>query len=144
LKKEIKLTIEISEELELFTDKHAFNTILRNLVSNAVKFTPRGGAVSILATRKEDKSVHVEVSDTGIGMNPKTIERMFTPGRQINRKGTEGEPSTGLGLVICKEFVEKMGGKITVESVEGIGSRVSLLFSVPDNAPLGEGKPITK
>jgi len=73
--------------------------------------------------------VRVTIKDKGIGMNPELLNKLFTLTENINRKGTEGEPSTGLGLILCKEFVEKQGGKIWAESIEGEGS--SFIFTLP-------------
>ena len=93
-------------------------TIIRNLISNAIKFTPKGGEINLSATVTHDKIVEMAIHDTGIGMNSTFLENLFNLGFQSNRRGTEGEPSSGLGLLLCKEFVEKHGGKIRVESEE--------------------------
>lgn len=94
-------------------------TVIRNLVSNAVKYTHKGGKVNISAKTTRGQNVEISVSDTGIGMSQTMVSNLFRLDFQSNRKGTEGEPSTGLGLLLCKEFVEKHGGKIWVESKEG-------------------------
>lgn len=121
-KKNIELSINVPEDLRVFADNHLMATVFRNLASNAVKFTPKGGEVTINATQKPDNSVEISIKDTGIGMNKKLIDKLFRINEQVNRKGTDGEPSTGLGLILCKDFVEKQGGKIWVESEEGKGS----------------------
>jgi signal transduction histidine kinase len=77
-----------------------------------------------------DNSVEISVSDTGIGMDQNMIDHLFQLNEQVNRCGTEGESSTGLGLIICKDFIEKHGGKISVESEEGIGS--TFRFTLPN------------
>jgi len=107
-------------------------SILRNLASNAVKFTVKGGSVTIAVIRMPGNSVEITVSDTGIGMNGEIVDSLFRPDLQTSRKGTDGEPSTGLGLIICKEFIEKHGGKLQVESEEGKGSVFS--FTLPANS----------
>lgn len=99
-----------------------FETIIRNLVSNAIKFTPKSGAIYISATRNSDNFTEIAVRDTGIGMDKAMISRLFLLNGKTNRNGTDGEPSTGLGLSLCKEFIEKQNGKIWVESEVGRGS----------------------
>ncbi len=128
-KKKIQMAISIHHDIELFADSHMFDTIIRNLVSNAIKFTPVGGKVTVEADYKNDSHIEVKISDSGIGMTPGLKDRLFMLNEKTNRKGTEGEPSTGLGLLLCKEFVEKHNGKIWVQSEVGIGSVFS--FSIP-------------
>jgi len=128
-KKNIKITISVPENLEINADDHMFGTIIRNLVSNAVKFTRIGGKINISAFKKQDNPIEINISDTGIGMSADLKNRLFILNEKINRKGTEGEPSSGLGLLLCKEFIEKHGGKIWAESEEGKGSTFS--FTLP-------------
>ena len=128
-KKKIQMVISIHNEIEVFADSHMFDTIIRNLVSNAIKFTPVGGRVTVEADYKSDSHIEVKVSDSGIGMTPGLKDRLFMLNEKTNTKGTEGEPSTGLGLLLCKEFVEKHNGKIWVQSEVGMGSVFS--FSIP-------------
>jgi signal transduction histidine kinase len=108
-----------------------FDTIIRNLVSNAIKFTTIGGKVIISAENKIDKTVEIVVTDSGIGMTPELKGKLFLINEKTSRKGTQDEPSTGLGLLLCKEFIEKHGGKIWVESEAGKGSSFS--FTLPGN-----------
>jgi signal transduction histidine kinase/ligand-binding sensor domain-containing protein len=122
LKKRIEIAIIIPDEIEVSADNHMFDTVIRNLVSNAIKFTPAGGKISVTADCKSDHSIEVEIIDSGIGMPPELKNKLFMLNEKTSRKGTEGEPSTGLGLLLCKEFIEKHGGKIWVESEEGKGS----------------------
>ncbi len=96
--------------------------IIRNLVSNALKFTSKGGKITISAQSLEDDGIEVSIQDTGIGMNPDLLSKLFRIDEKISRKGTNDEPSTGLGLILCKEFVEKHQGMIRVESEVGKGS----------------------
>jgi PAS domain S-box-containing protein len=128
-KKGVEIRYEIPETIEVFADRYMLGSTVRNLVSNAMKFTRRGGIVTVSAKTDGDQSVEISISDTGIGMNKNMIENLFRLDEHTNRKGTEGEPSTGLGLIICKEFVEKHGGVLRVESEEGKGS--TFLFSLP-------------
>jgi signal transduction histidine kinase len=124
-KKNITVSFDIPEDIEIFTDTHMFETIIRNLVSNSVKFTPNGGRISISAAVISTE-IEIKVTDTGIGMSPALIDELFIINEHVNRIGTDGEPSTGLGLLLCKEFVEKLGGKICAQSEAGIGSIFSL------------------
>jgi len=116
------LTTNIPENLKVFADNNMLQTVVRNLVSNAVKYTLRGGRISVTAKTTDDKSVEISVKDTGIGMTNEMVNNLFRIDVKTNRKGTEGEPSSGLGLLLCKEFIEKHGGKIWVESQEGKGT----------------------
>ncbi|MCU4163531.1 ligand-binding sensor domain-containing protein [Carboxylicivirga caseinilyticus] len=111
-------------------DRNSINTVIRNLVGNAVKFTNDGGAIKIKSEKIEDK-LKVSICDTGIGMSPDNCEKLFKIDQKLKREGTAGEKGTGLGLIICKEFVEKNGGNIGVESKEGKGS--CFWFTLPDN-----------
>ena len=105
-------------------DKPMLDTVIRNLVSNAIKFTKKGGSVTISSNRLADR-VEIAIIDKGIGMNKELIIDLFKLDKQTGRKGTENEPSSGLGLLLCKEFIEKHGGKICVESEEEKGSKFS-------------------
>ena len=128
-KKQIELRINIPEYHVVFADIHMLETIIRNLLSNAIKFSFKGGVIDISASKTENEMMCIVVKDNGIGMNPEILSKMFKLTENINRKGTEGEPSTGLGLILCKEFVEKQGGKIWAESTQGEGSSFS--FTLP-------------
>jgi signal transduction histidine kinase len=130
-KKEIGLQINIPDHHVVFADIHMLETIVRNLISNAIKFSFKGGIVEISAEKTENNMMQVSVKDYGIGMNPDIQSKLFMLTENVNRKGTEGEPSTGLGLILCKEFVEKQGGKIWAESTEGQGS--TFIFTLPQS-----------
>jgi PAS domain S-box-containing protein len=121
-KKEIEIEISIPGNIEVMADTHMVETVIRNLVSNSVKFTPVGGKINVSAVVKQDNSVEVKVTDTGIGMTPLLISKLFLINEKTSRQGTKGELSSGLGLLLCKEFIEKHGGKIWVESEVGKGS----------------------
>ena len=128
-KKEININYSLPEDLTIYADSHMFETVIRNMVSNAIKFTPKSGEISISAAALPDKTIEIKIRDTGIGMNPDMLSKLFILNEKTSRTGTEGEPSTGLGLMLCKEFIEKHGGNISVESEEGKGSTFS--FTVP-------------
>lgn len=128
LKKNINIQTGIPGDLVINADLHMFCTIIRNIVTNAVKFTPRGGKIMISASPGSDKRAEILISDTGIGMDQKLLGMLFTINDEIRRKGTEGEPSAGLGLLLCHEFVEKHGGTISVESEVGKGSTFKIVL----------------
>ena len=125
--KNITVNFVKNDDVFVFADFDMLKTILRNLISNAVKFTNAGGKIDVFA--KQDKStVTITVTDNGIGMNPETVNKLFD-GKLHSTKGTANESGTGLGLFLCKEFVKKHGGKIGAESKEGEGS--SFYFTLP-------------
>ncbi len=128
-RKHITISNNIQTDIEVFADKNLLHSILRNLVSNAVKFTPIDGKIYISVSRGQHNVV-ISIKDSGIGISSEAMKNLFQIGLQNNSCGTEGEPSTGLGLILCKEFVEKHGGTIWAESEEGKGSTFS--FSLPD------------
>jgi signal transduction histidine kinase len=119
--KSIELICDVDESLTILADKNMIRTILRNLISNAIKFTHRNGKV-IISARISHKHVDVSVSDNGIGMTQATISKLFRLDANLSTRGTDNEKGTGLGLFLCKEFVEKHGGKIWVISEIGKGS----------------------
>jgi PAS domain S-box-containing protein len=123
-KKEIELTISVDDNLEIVADRHMFATIVRNLVSNAIKFSRNSGKVEI-AVIPSDTDVLVKVIDSGIGIPDEIKNKLFTLDGKTKRKGTDGESSSGLGLLICKEFVEKHNGILQIESEAGKGSTFS-------------------
>jgi PAS domain S-box-containing protein len=128
-KKGIEILISIPEIIDVLADSLMFDTVIRNLISNAIKFTPVGGKVTLTAGYIEDHTVEIKISDSGIGMTPELKDKLFLLNEKTSRKGTEGEPSTGLGLLLCKEFIEKHNGKIRVESEVGKGSTFSFTIS---------------
>ncbi len=128
-KKEIEIGYDIPETVSVFADAHMVETIIRNFISNSVKFTPRGGKIKVSARKTSDNTVEISIHDTGVGMNKELMANLFRLIEQTGRKGTEGESSTGLGLIICKDFVEKHEGKIWAESEVGKGS--TFYFTLP-------------
>jgi signal transduction histidine kinase len=130
-KKEIEVLIHVPEDLTIQADINMLGSTVRNLATNAVKFTPKNGKIAITANLSTDHSVLFSVSDSGIGMNQTLLDKLFRLDEQTSRPGTDGELSTGLGLLLCKDFVEKQGGKIWVESEEGRGS--TFFFTIPQN-----------
>jgi signal transduction histidine kinase len=120
--KNIALFEEIPCELHVFADINMLKTVIRNLLSNAVKFTCDEGKVTISAGSAGNNMIDISVADSGIGMSDQMLEGLFRIDVNTKRAGTNGELSTGLGLILCKEFVESHGGKIRAESVENKGS----------------------
>ncbi len=128
--KSITIYTEVPASLTVKADKAMINTILRNLLSNAIKYTNTGGEVVISASQKSNESL-ISVSDNGIGIKQNVIDKLFRIDENHSTMGTNNELGTGLGLILCKEFVEKHGGKIWVESELGKGSCFS--FTIPKN-----------
>ena len=133
-KKEIGIDNNIPENLTVYADEKMFESIIRNLSSNAVKFTPKGGKISFTAKPTSDDWIEISIQDTGIGMSQEVVKNLFKLDADTSRKGTNNEPSTGLGLIICKEFVEKHGGKLWVESEEGKGSTFYFVLPAKSSA----------
>lgn len=128
--KNIKLSYSLSEDINIYADYDMMEIILRNLISNAIKFTHKNGEVTI-NTEQDKDNVIISISDTGVGMKQEKLQKIFDIGKKISTSGTENEKGTGLGLILCKEFVEKHGGKIWVESEIEKGSK--FIFSIPNN-----------
>jgi len=123
-------------DLRVVADENMIASVIRNLLFNAIKFTPKGGNVIIAAKPIPGNEVEVSISDTGIGMNQDLLDKLFKLGEDTRRKGIDGEISSGLGLLICKDFVERHNGKIWVESDEGKGS--TFYFTIPRDAEQGK------
>ncbi len=121
INKNINLTFSITEKLRLFADENMIHTVLRNLISNAIKFTKRNGSINIEAV-KNNHSILISVFDTGVGMSPEQIKNVFNIENSFSTPGTEKEEGTGLGLILCKELVEKNNGTLNVISSVGKGS----------------------
>nr|MDA3817620.1 ATP-binding protein [Prolixibacteraceae bacterium] len=120
--KNVKLDMKYNEDLIVFADENMLRTIMRNVLSNAIKFTkPKGKVLTEVSKTKQGK-VLFTVKDSGIGMPPEMTSKLFDVAENVSRPGTDDEPSSGLGLILCKEFVDKHGGNIWVESEEGKGS----------------------
>ncbi|SMP43599.1 PAS domain S-box-containing protein [Desulfonatronum zhilinae] len=121
IQKEVVLSNTVASKLVVSADQAMLNTVIRNLLSNALKFTERGGTVNIRAV-EANADVTVAVQDSGVGMDRETMEGIFSMTRKTRNRGTEGESGSGLGLLLCKEFVERHGGRIWAESAPGLGS----------------------
>ncbi len=126
-KKEISIQTQIPSTLAVFADKNMFQAVIRNIVLNAIKFTPKKGTIAIRALENPN-NITITIKDSGIGMHQDLINDLFKIDTKNNRVGTENEPSTGLGLILCKEFAEKHKGRIWAESEEGKGSTFHIRF----------------
>jgi signal transduction histidine kinase len=135
--KHIKL--EVPEgDLPVQAHRHSINTVVRNLISNAIKFTPPSGRITV-EIQKSSTEIVVSVADTGVGMSDEVIRKLFRIDTKHSTKGTADEKGTGLGLILCKDFVEKNGGRIWVQSEIGKGS--VFYFSLP-HSPVHEERPV--
>lgn len=126
--KNIDLINKISEDIKVTADNYMIDTVLRNLISNSIKFTKPGGHI-ILSAERLGNMAEVSVEDNGIGISKKNQEKIFRIDAQYRTEGTANEKGTGLGLILCKEFVEKNNGTIRIESKENEGSK--FIFTVP-------------
>jgi len=127
-RKKISLENKVSESLDVFADEEMLATVIRNLISNAVKFTGENQSI-VVSAEVEGSNVVVEIVDSGVGIPSDIIDDIFELGTETARRGTDKEKGSGLGLVLVKDFVEKNGGNIWVESKEGEGSK--FFFTVP-------------
>lgn len=128
--KNLTIRFDSKEEIHLTADEKMLSSTLRNLISNAIKFTPRNGKIILEATRKPE-CVEVSISDNGVGIRLENLGKLFRTETSFTSRGTEDERGTGLGLLLCKEFVERHGGSIWVDSKMGKGSRFT--FSIPQS-----------
>jgi two-component system sensor histidine kinase/response regulator len=126
--KNITINSFLSDDITAYADLNMLKTVLRNLISNAIKFTDSGGKVDI-NTVSDKNQIKITVADDGVGMNEETISKLFRIDATLTTKGTANESGSGLGLILCKEFVEKHGGKIWIESEVGKGSK--FVFTLP-------------
>lgn len=130
--KQIRIVINNNGACLVKVHKHSINTVVRNLISNAIKFTSDGGVITLDA-KPENDNIIVSVADTGVGMSRDVINQLFRLDKKHSTRGTANEKGTGLGLILCKEFVEKNGGKMQVISEPGKGSVFS--FYLPQTLP---------
>jgi PAS domain S-box-containing protein len=129
--KGISITSDIPSKFELFADKNMLLAVIRNLISNAIKFTPKGGKIKIGAIINQNGDIEISVDDTGIGMSKDLADNLFRIDFKTSRPGTDGETSSGFGLLLCKDFIEKHSGQIWVKSDVGIGT--TFFFTIPKN-----------
>lgn len=128
--KNIQIYSEVLGETSAFADKNMVRTVIRNLISNAIKYTNQGGHIRIQSNCT--KHCEISVSDTGIGISSENIDKIFKIDESFSTLGTEREKGTGLGLILCKEFVEKNGGKLKIKSRPNKGSTFTFTLPLPD------------
>jgi PAS domain S-box-containing protein len=133
--KSIHLLNEIEKGESVFADKKMLLSVLQNIISNAIKHSHEEGKITVTAKRKEDKLI-IEIKDTGVGMSKEMQKKLFTPQMDSLSKERQDNKGAGIGLLLAKGFLEKNGGTIWVESVEGVGS--SFYFTLPINASTDE------
>lgn len=127
-KKQIQLLHEISSDIIVTADEDMLNTVIRNLLTNAIKFSYKGGSITVSAVQ-QGALVQIVVQDSGVGMDQNIIDNLFSLDITRSKTGTENESGSGLGLILCKEFVERNNGKIWIESMPGKGSK--FIFTLP-------------
>ena len=130
--KKISLLVDVASPSKVFANENMISTVIRNLCSNGLKFTKPNGVVVVMAQEKQSK-IEFSIKDTGIGIAEKNISKLFRIDEQYKTKGTANETGTGLGLILCKEFVEQNMGEIWVESELGKGSEFKFVLPKPVN-----------
>ena len=123
-KKQITILVNIPDNLLAFSDTETIKIVFRNLISNAIKFTPEFGSITIEAKETEDY-ITVSVKDTGIGIAPENIEKIFDDRKHFTTYGTDSEKGSGIGMGLCKHYIEANGGRIYIESTIGEGTTVN-------------------
>lgn len=134
LQKEIVLMHQLQSQYDLYVDPAHLNLILRNVLSNSLKFTNIGGSVVISASKPTLKTVKICITDNGIGIQSERVSQVFNPVAHSTTYGTLNEKGTGLGLKLCKEYAEANGGSITIESTMGVGTKVCIILPVDSSA----------
>ncbi len=137
--KNVRIEAEVDDDIEVFADINSVKTVMRNLLSNAIKFTPSGGVISIYTDELNDY-IKVGISDNGVGLSEEDQQKIFDISAKHSTLGTNKEKGTGLGLILCKEFVEKNHGKIGVTSKKGAGATFS--FTIPKHKNAEKKSPI--
>lgn len=127
-KKSIDIELNLPDKLLIYADKSMIETVLRNLISNAIKFTPKKGKI-VVSAQVNEKDILFLINDNGVGIDKNNLTKLFRIDKDFSLPGTENETGTGLGLILCKDFIEKHNGKIWVESELNVGS--TFYFSIP-------------
>jgi signal transduction histidine kinase len=128
-KKKLDINIDVDPTHTAFCDTAMLDTVVRNLISNAIKFTPIHGLISI-KTEVDDDKVNIKITDTGIGINEETIHKILETNQYFTTLGTDKEKGSGLGLMICKEFIERNNGSIKVESELNVGTSFTVVLPI--------------
>ncbi len=130
--KSIDISLIIPKQISIYADNSMVGTIIRNMISNAIKFTNSGGKI-IISAKNNTSECLISVSDNGVGIKKESINKLFKIEESISTTGTENEIGTGLGLILCKEFVDKHSGTIWVESEYGEGSKFNVVLPIIEN-----------
>jgi len=131
--KDIFLSFDIRRQHQVYADALMLETVIKNLITNGIKFTPRGGAVRVKSELEpESNFIKISVFDTGVGLTPEEQGKLFRIDRHLKKTGTDSEEGSGLGLLVCQEFVKKNGGKIGVTSEPGKGSHFWITMPISD------------
>jgi len=125
--KGIQLIVKPAPDIFIQADKNMINTIIRNLITNAIKFTPTNGMI-VVSTNEGKNHIELSIRDSGVGIEPENLTKLFKIDDKFTQTGTASETGTGLGLLLCKDFIEKHGGTIKVDSEFGIGSNFTVFF----------------
>lgn len=125
--KEITIQNFVPEDIIVSSDKNYLNAIFRNILSNAIKFTPKGGSIKTYYKKENDYHT-LSIQDTGVGMSEEQLSKLYQIGVKNKTKGTNNEGGTGLGLILCKEFITKLKGRIEIESTVGVGSTFHIIL----------------
>jgi PAS domain S-box-containing protein len=128
--KEISIICSNVADQKVFIDYQMINTVIRNILSNAIKFTPHKGRIEILVFSRNDRFIEIMVKDTGIGMDETTLRNIFRIDSLVSTPGTDGEPSSGLGLILCREYITRHNGHIWIESEINKGTCVHITLPV--------------
>lgn len=128
--KQQTLIFNPTQEIMVMVDESMFSSVMRNIVMNAIKFTPNNGVIQV-SIEKQDDRVYIKVTDTGVGISAENLNRLFKVHESVRTYGTNQEPGTGLGLILCKEFLNRNDGDISITSTVGEGTEVT--FYVPAN-----------
>lgn len=126
-KKHIQVTKSMNKDIMLYADKNMLKTIIRNIISNAIKFTHENGSINITASEKEG-NVYIAIQDDGVGMDESLKSKIFSMEKLQSKNGTSGETGTGLGLILCNDFAAKHNGRIQVDSEENKGSCFTIIL----------------
>jgi signal transduction histidine kinase len=132
MNKNITIKGIVPANTSVYADSNMITTVIRNLMSNALKYTPKGGEIKLFASQ-QNNFIEVTIEDNGIGIRKENKEKLFRIDVNFSTNGTDNETGTGLGLILCREFVEKNGGKIWVESEEGKGSKFKFTLPLTNN-----------
>jgi len=129
--KNITLRQDLADDLFVFVDQNMFDFVIRNLLDNAIKFTFEGGVILVSAIPAQDDKVQIVIRDTGMGMSEDTVKKLFSSVQKDHQTGTSGEKGTGLGLVLCAEFIKRNGGQLFAQSIEAEGSTFTMMLPSP-------------